>query len=227
MYIRGIRTMNQNARAPLIIVDNVERDLSFLDAFPIENITVLKDAASTAIYGMRGANGAILVTTKRGQAGKTNIDFTQEIGYQMLSNKMELQNSYNMALTRNQVRYLSGSDPMYTDEQIEKYRRVSNGETLEGVDRYRYFDTNWFEQLYRDAAPMYKTNMQISGGNNRARYYVSFSYLRQEGMWNETGTGWNENFDTQHTLNRWNLRSNIDIDVTKFFKCIIRFRWTY
>ena len=123
--------MNQNARAPLIIVDNVERDLSFLDAFPIENITVLKDAASTAIYGMRGANGAILVTTKRGQAGKTNIDFTQEIGYQMLSNKMELQNSYNMALTRNQVRYLSGSDPMYTDEQIEKYRRVSNGETLE------------------------------------------------------------------------------------------------
>lgn len=216
MYIRGIRTMNQNARAPLIIVDNVERDLSFLDAFPIENITVLKDAASTAIYGMRGANGAILVTTKRGQAGKTNIDFTQEIGYQMLSNKMELQNSYNMALTRNQVRYLSGSDPMYTDEQIEKYRRVSNGETLEGVDRYRYFDTNWFEQLYRDAAPMYKTNMQISGGNNRARYYVSFSYLRQEGMWNETGTGWNENFDTQHMLNRWNLRSNIDIDVTKF-----------
>ncbi|SHF50456.1 TonB-linked outer membrane protein, SusC/RagA family [Bacteroides luti] len=216
MYIRGIRTMNQNARAPLVIVDNVERDLSFLDAFPIENITVLKDAAATAIYGMRGANGAILVTTKRGQAGKTNINFTQEVGYQMLSNKMELQNSYNMALTRNQVRYLSGSDPMYTDEQVEKYRRVSNGETLEGIDRYKYFDTNWFEQLYRDAAPMYKTNMQISGGNNRARYYVSFSYLRQEGMWNKKGTSWNENFDTQHILNRWNLRSNIDIDVTKF-----------
>lgn len=216
MYIRGIRTMNQNARAPLVIVDNVERDLSFLDAFPIENITVLKDAAATAIYGMRGANGAILVTTKRGQAGKTNIDFTQEVGYQMLSNKMELQNSYNMALTRNQVRYLSGSDPMYTDEQIEKYRKVSNGETLEGIDRYKYFDTNWFEQLYRDAAPMNKTNMQISGGNNRARYYVSFSYLRQEGMWNKKGTSWNENFDTQHMLNRWNLRSNIDIDVTKF-----------
>ena len=101
---------------------------------------------------------------------------------------MELQNSYNMALTRNQVRYLSGSDPMYTDEQIEKYRRVSNGETLEGVDRYRYFDTNWFEQFI-GMRSMYKTNMQISGGNNRARYYVSFSYLRQEGMWNETGTG--------------------------------------
>lgn len=216
MYIRGIRTMNSNARAPLVIVDNVERDLSFLDAFPIENITILKDAAATAIYGMRGANGAILVTTKRGDAGKTKIDFTQEVGFQMLSNKMETQNSYNMALTRNRVKYLDGASPMYTDEQIEKYRRVSNGETLEGMDQYRYFDTNWFDELYRETAPMYKTNLQISGGNERARYYVSFSYLRQEGMWNDKWTNYNKNYNTGHTLNRWNLRSNIDIDVTKF-----------
>ena len=70
MYVRGLRTMNTNARSPLIIVDNVERDLSFLDAFPIESVTVLKDAAASALYGMRGANGVILVTTKRGEAGK-------------------------------------------------------------------------------------------------------------------------------------------------------------
>ena len=215
MYIRGIRTMNKSARSPLVIVDNVERDLSFLDAFPIENITILKDAAATAIYGMRGANGAIIVTTKRGAAGKTKIDFTQEIGFQTLSNKMENQNAYNMTLTRNQVKYLSGQDPMYTDEQIEMYRRVSNGEKLEGIDQYRYFDTNWFDELYRDAAPIIKTNLQISGGNSRARYYVSFSYLRQEGMWNNESTHYNDNFSTQHVLNRYNLRSNIDIDVTK------------
>ena len=95
MYIRGIRTMNANARSPLVIVDNVERDLSFLDAFPIENITILKDAAATSIYGMRGANGVIMVTTKRGEAGKTKIDFTQEVGFNTLSNTMETQNSYN------------------------------------------------------------------------------------------------------------------------------------
>ncbi|WP_297328129.1 TonB-dependent receptor [uncultured Bacteroides sp.] len=215
MYIRGIRTMNSGARAPLVIVDNMERDLSFLDAFPIESITILKDAAATAIYGMRGANGAILVTTKRGSAGKTNIDFTQEVGFQMLSNKMENQNSYNMAMTRNRVKYLDGQNPMYTDEQIEKYRRVSNGEELEGIDKYRYFNTSWADELYRETAPMYKTNLQISGGNQRARYYVSFSYLRQEGMWNEKWTNYNKNYNTGHTLNRWNLRSNIDIDVTK------------
>lgn len=218
MYVRGIRTLNSNARNPIIIVDNVERDISFLDAFPIETVTVLKDAAATAIYGMRGANGVILVTTKRGQSGKTNIDFTQEVGFQTLTGKVETQNSYNMALTRNQVRYLSGQDPMYTPEQIEMYRRVCNGEELEGMDKYRYFNTNWFEQLYRETAPVVRTNLQISGGNNRARYYVSFSYLRQEGMWNDKWTSYNERFNTQHVLNRWNLRTNLDINVNKYLK---------
>lgn len=216
MYIRGIRTMNTKARAPLVIVDNVERDLSFLDAYPIENITILKDAAACAIYGMRGANGAILVTTKRGQAGKTNINFTQELGYQTLSGVPENQNSYNMALTRNQVSYLDGGKPVYSDSDIEMYRRVSNGETLEGMNRYKYFNTNWNDVMFRDAAPQYKTNLSISGGNARARYYVSFSYLRQEGMWNSDYTGMNDGYSTQHALNRYNLRSNIDIDVNKF-----------
>lgn len=217
-FIRGIRTMNMSARSPLVIVDNVERDLSFLDAFPIESITVLKDAAATAIYGLRGANGVIMVTTKRGEAGKTKIDFTQEVGFNTLSNTMEMQNSYNMALTRNQVRYLSGMAPMYSDEQIANYKFVSEGGRFADNDirRYQYFNTSWADQLYRDAAPQYRTNLQISGGNHRARYYVSLSYLRQEGMWNKEGTEMNANFSTQHLLNRWNLRSNIDIDVSKY-----------
>ena len=218
MYIRGIRTMNSSARNPLIIVDNVERDLSFLDAFPIDNITVLKDAAATAIYGMRGANGAILVTTKRGERGKTKIDFTQEVGFQALTNKMENQNSYNMALTQNRVKYLNGQDPIWSPEQIAEYKFVSEGGQYadDDIRRYKYFNTNWFEQLYRETAPVYKTNLQLSGGNDIARYYVSFSYLRQEGMWNKTATDWNDHFSTDHTLNRWNLRTNIDINVNKY-----------
>lgn len=218
MYVRGVRSLNAAARNPLVIVDDVERDLSFLDAFPIETVTVLKDAAATALYGMRGANGVILVTTKRGEAGKTHINFTQEVGFQTLTGKVENQNSYNLALTKNQVRYLDGKDPVYSAEQIEKYRRVCEGETLEGMDRYRYFNTNWFDELYREAAPVVKTNLQISGGNQRARYYVSFSYLRQEGMWNKKGTNFNDRFSTQHVLNRWNLRSNLDINVNKYLR---------
>ncbi len=220
MYIRGIRTMNPSARNPLIIVDDVERDLSFLDAFPIENITVLKDAAATAIYGMRGANGAILVTTKRGVQGKTKIDFTQEVGFQMLTDKMENQNSYNMALTQNRVKYLNGQDPIWSESDIAEYKFVSEGGRYadDDIRRYKYFNTNWFDQLYRESAPVLKTNLQISGGNDVARYYVSFSYLRQEGMWNSTATSKNGHFSTDHTLNRWNLRTNIDINVNKYLK---------
>lgn len=216
MYIRGVRTMNAGARSPLVIVDNVERDLSFLDAYPIESITILKDAAACAIYGMRGANGAIIVTTKRGQAGKTNISFTQEVGFQTSAGIPESQNSYNYALSRNQAAYLDGKAPEYSDEDIEYYRRVSNGEQLEGMAQYKYFNTNWHDTMLRDAAPQYRTNMSISGGNARARYYVSFSYLRQEGLFNTKWTEWNEGYSTQNVLNRYNLRSNVDIDVNKF-----------
>lgn len=216
MYIRGIRTMNTGARSPLVIVDNVERDLSFLDAYPIETITILKDAAASAIYGMRGANGAVIVTTKRGQAGKTNINFTQEFGFQTLTGLVENQNSYNMALTRNQIAYLDGQDPVFSEEDIEYYRRVSNGEELEGMAKYKYFNTNWYDELYRKTAPQMKTNLSVSGGNARARYFLSFSYLRQEGMWNEKWTDYNDGFSTQHVLNRYNLRSNIDVDVNRF-----------
>lgn len=145
-----------------------------------------------------------MVTTKRGNAGKTKIDFTQEIGFQTLANKMEVQNSYNMAMTRNQVRYLSGMDPMYTDEQIANYKYVCDGGTFgdDDIRKYQYFNTSWADQLYRSSAPQYRTNLQLSGGNQRARYYVSFSYLRQEGMWNTEGTEMNSNFSTQHVLNR-------------------------
>lgn len=218
MYIRGPRTMNYglNVRSPLVIVDNVERDLSFLDAYPIESITIVKDAAATAIYGMRGANGAILVTTKRGQAGKTKISFTQEFGFQTSAGIPETQNSYNYALTRNQAAYLDGKNPEFSDEDIEYYRRVSNGETLEGMAKYKYFNTNWHDVMLRDLAPQMRTNLSVSGGNNRARYYLSFSYLRQEGLLDSKWTEWNDGYSTQETLNRFNLRSNVDIDVTRF-----------
>ncbi|MCD7936824.1 MAG: TonB-dependent receptor [Tannerellaceae bacterium] len=215
LYIRGLRTMNAGARSPLIIVDNVERDLSFLDAYPIETISILKDAAATAIYGMRGANGVVLVTTKRGNAGKTKIDFTQEIGFQTLSGLPRQQNSYNYALTVNQARYLDGLQPLYSDQEIEYYRQAVEG-TLDPSLQYKYVNTDWYDVMLRDRAPQYKTNLQISGGNQTARYYVSFTYLRQEGMYNTDWTEYNDGYSTQHVLNRYNLRSNIDVDVTSF-----------
>lgn len=215
LFIRGLRTMNNSARAPLIIVDNMERDLSFLDAYPIESVTVLKDAAATAIYGMRGANGAILVTTKRGEAGRTKVSFNQEFGFQTAAGIPESQNSYNYALTRNQARYLDGLLPEFSDEDIENYFQVSNG-TLDPALRYKYFNTNWHEVMLRDLAPQHRTNLSLSGGNNRTRYFVSFSYLRQEALFDKKWTEWNEGYSTQQVLDRFNLRSNVDINVTDY-----------
>ncbi len=214
MYIRGLRTMNSSARSPLIIVDDVERDLSFLDAYPIDKITVLKDAAASAIYGMRGANGVILVTTKRGQAGRTRITFNQEVGFNMASGIPMQQNSYNYALTMNQARYLDGLDPAYTNADIQHYKEAVDG-TLDPSLRYKYISTNWYKELLRERAPQNRTNLTINGGGESVRYFVSFSYLNQEGLYNEKYTEWNEGYSTQHRLDRYNLRSNIDIDITK------------
>lgn len=214
LYVRGIRTMNSSARSPLIIVDDMERDLSFLDAYPIKSISILKDAAATAIYGMRGANGVVLVTTKRGKPGRININFTQEFGFQTASGIPESQNSYNYALTYNQARYLDGLTPAFSDEDIQHYKEASDG-TLADEYKYKYFNTNWNKILLRDLAPQYKTNLMVSGGNRAVRYFVSFSYLRQEGLYNSKWTNWNDGYSTQHTLNRYNLRSNVDIDVNK------------
>jgi TonB-linked SusC/RagA family outer membrane protein len=215
LYIRGIRTMNSSARAPLIIVDNMERDLSFLDAYPIESITILKDAAAAAIYGMRGANGVVLVTTRRGAAGKTTVNFTQEFGYQAIAGIPESQNSYNYALTRNQALYLDGGLPEFSDEDIQHYYEVSKG-TLDPSLKYKYFNTNWHDVMLRDLAPQHRTNLSVSGGNDRTQYYVSFSYLRQEGLYDTKWTEWNKGYSTQHVLDRFNLRSNIDMNINKF-----------
>jgi TonB-linked SusC/RagA family outer membrane protein len=215
IYIRGLRTFNADARAPLIIVDDMERDLSFLDAYSIESITILKDAAATAIYGMRGANGVILVTTKRGTVGKTKVDFTQEFGYQTTAGIPESQNAYNYALSRNQALYLDGLQPEFSDEDIQHYYEAVNG-TLDPSLKYKYFNTNWHDVMLRDLAPQYRTNLSISGGNNRAKYFLTFSYLRQEGLYDTKWTEWNDAYSTQHVLDRFNLRSNIDVNVNKY-----------
>ena len=233
IYLRGLRTWTERtgsayptqpnstdaryaAQAPIFIVDGIERDISFLDAFPIDNVTVLKDAGSTAIYGMRGANGAILVTTKRGTPGKTRISFTQELGYQMLSGMPQNLDSYEYAKTVTRAQMLDGTPRTYTDEQIDGFRRAVEG-TLAPNERWKYLNTNYREEVLRKYSPLHRTNLNLSGGNESTRYFISFSYIRHEGVYNEKWTHWPEAGvpDTQLRSNRYNLRSNIDINVTK------------
>jgi TonB-linked SusC/RagA family outer membrane protein len=221
-YIRGLRTFGSqgsatgfggegddgNANRPLYIVDNVERDLTTMDAYSIENITVLKDLASTAVYGQRGANGVVLVTTRRGQAGRTRISLNQEFAFQSILKRPTFENSAEYAETMNRATELDGSTVMpYTQEDIDLFRS--------GESPWTHPNTDWYGLVIRDYAPQYRTNLNISGGNNTARYFVSMTYTKQESIYNKRWTRFNDEWSTDHTLDRWNFRSNIDVNVNK------------
>lgn len=197
-WIRGISSLNSSA--PLILVDGVERSMSDLSIEEIETISVLKDASATAVYGVRAANGVVLVTTRRGIAQKPVIDVKIESGISDLVHMPQLLDGANYMRLANEA---NGS-PIYTDEQIRM--------TADGTDPYLYPNVNWFDELFTK----YSTNSQVSvnvrGGGERARYYVTASYLRDNGnLYNNPATDYSTNIH----ITRYNFRSNIDMTLTK------------
>lgn len=205
IFIRGVSTFN-NA-SPLVVVDGVlGRDFAQLDANEVESISILKDASSTAVYGVRGANGVILVTTRRGKMGTPQISFTSELGYQSPIRLPKFLDSYNYALLYNEALGNDGLPAKYSDQDLEYYKI--------GADPYLYANTDWFGEFLKPYTPMYRANLNISGGGNKVRYFVSASALTQEGMYNFTDL--NE-YDSNAKFNRYNFRSNIDIDLNKNF----------
>ncbi len=218
LFLRGIRTIGtvdgggefegwneyRNSK-PIIIIDNVERDLTYLDAYAIESVTILKDHSASAIYGLKGANGAVIVTTKRGVAGKTQINVNIERGFQKELRPIEYESSYDYAQSLNRARELDRLPRVYTDEDLELFKNQTSPLT--------HPNTDWRDAVLRDYAPWYRANFNVGGGNTTARYFLSLTYLRQEGFYEKK---WAEyKYDSQHRVNRWNLRSNVDIDVSK------------
>lgn len=205
LFIRGVSTFN-NA-APLIVVDGVlGRDFSQLDPNEVESISILKDASATAVYGVRGANGVILVTTRRGKSGSPQISFSSELGYQSPIRLPQFLDSYNYALLYNEALGNDNLPTKFSDQDLEYYRI--------GADPYLYPNTDWFEEFMKPYTPMSRANLNISGGGDKVRYFVSASALTQDGIYNFTKL--NE-YDSNAKFNRYNFRSNIDIDLTKNF----------
>ena len=197
-WIRGISSLNSSA--PLVLVDGVERSMSDLSIEEIETISVLKDASATAVYGVRAANGVVLVTTRKGVAQKAQIDVKIESGISNLVNMPKLLDGANYMRLYNEA---YGSE-FYTPYQIQM--------TESKADPYLYPNVNWFDELFTK----YSTNTQVSvnvrGGGERARYYVTASYLRDNGnLYNNPDTDYNTNIN----ITRYNFRSNIDMSLTK------------
>ena len=193
LYIRGIATF-QGDTSPAFIIDGIERtsaDFARMDPNDIESINVLKDAASAAIFGMRGANGVIVITTKRGSSEKPTIKYSGNVSIQSPTRLPEFANSYDYARLYNQFM----GQEIYSAEALQKFKN--------GSDPINYPNTDWYDEMLSKNAIQHQHNVSVSGGTDKIRYYVSLGYLRQGGLW--------EDLDYK----RYNLRSNIDVDITK------------
>ena len=201
IFIRGQASLNGSN--PLVLVDGVERSFTQIDPNEVADITVLKDASATAVYGVRGANGVILVTTKRGKEGKTHISATTSWGLQTVTNFIKFANSATYAITFNRARLTDGSNPRFSDEVIQHFR--DHDQPL------IYPDVDWIDYMMKDMALQSQHNISVSGGNKVARYFVSLGMLDQDGLFKTLGEDPKSNFSYQ----RYNYRANLDINLGK------------
>lgn len=172
LYIRGRATVND--ASPLIMVDGIERDFSQIDPDEIESISVLKDASATAVYGVRGANGVILVTTKRGNSGKAKVSFSGEFGITQINRITKMVNAEEYATLMNEGLVNEGQAPKYTEHDMQLYRDQSSPFTHPDND---YID------MFTKLGTQQKYNVNVSGGNERLKYFVSLGYFHQNGTY--------------------------------------------
>ena len=198
--MRGQGTWNNSA--PLIQVDGVERSMSDIDPEEIESITVLKDASATAVFGVRGANGVVLITTKRGEEGKPKIDVSTSFSALTPTKMVEMADSYQYATYHNMMKKNDGAEPLFSQPILDKF--------LSGDDPIRFPNVRWTDYLMKKSTLQTKSNINISGGTKSVRYFVSLGLMTQGGLFKEFD--YDQDFD--YSYNRFNYRANLDLDVT-------------
>jgi TonB-linked SusC/RagA family outer membrane protein len=208
--IRGISTY-QGSTTPLIIVDDIEvtsDQVNALDPNEIENLSILKDASTTAVYGVRGANGVIVIKTRRGEAGKPQITVRNETGILSPTRPPEINDGYTtLNLLKEQVAEL-GLDPAVQYPQFFAGNNLNH--YLTNDDPYNHPFVNWWDVLLKKYSIQNRTNFDISGGTQKAKYFISLGALSQGGIYKDfsEGTGYNTNYN----YNRYNFRSNLDLN---------------
>lgn len=211
IIIRGASTWNGSD--PLVLVDGIERPMSSVDIGSVANISVLKDASATAVYGVKGANGVILITTKRGVEGKAKIDVGFNTTLKAPSKLPNKYDSYNALMLRNQsVEHELGVSPeswSYIRPQsfIENYRNQS---TLE--QRERYANVDWQDALFKKSTMSYNTNINVSGGTKFVKYFASADFVHEGDLFRVYDNG--RNYKSGYGYNRINVRSNLDFQIT-------------
>ena len=219
--IRGVGSLN--SAEPLVLVDGVERPFSQLDPNEIESISVLKDASATAVFGVRGANGVILVTTKRGEVGRASVTASASAAMQTISKFIDFTDSYTYGQMYNYTQitdalpmdqwpgtvaiadYTPYNDIVKFDHDVMEHFRTGDMPTT-------FPNTDWIDYIMKDVAWQEQANVNVSGGTERVRYFVSAGFLNQNSLFKTFSKNKNETFDYQ----RLNYRANLDINISKY-----------
>lgn len=206
LYVRGCGSLNNSLAKPLVLVDGVEREFSQIDPNEIESVSVLKDASATAVFGVRGANGVVLVTTRRGKSGKPQISVSTSLGLQQPISLVKQTGSYEFSRFWNIKKGLDGVTDkkfLFTPEQVEAYRT--------GSDPIMYPNMDWGDYIFNDVFLQSKNNVNISGGSDNVKYFISVGYLYQNGLLKQLP---GQKYDNNYRYDRYNYRANIDANLT-------------
>ena len=213
IYIRGIATFIGDNAKPLILVDGIERSISTLDPNEIESINILKDASSTAVFGIRGANGVVVITTKQGQDGaKPEVNFSSNFAWQNPTRLPQLLDAPDWATLRNEAAVNDGLPKPFSAWDLERYQK--------GDDPLFHPNIDWMKLVMKEYAPQQQYNLNVRGGSSSVRYFVSLGYFNQAGAY-KMGDFFKE-FSSNPEYKRYNIRTNLDIDWTKRFSTSIK-----
>ena len=202
IWIRGISTPNTSS--PLVLVDGVERSFNDIDPEDIESLTTLKDASATAVYGVRGANGVILIKTKPGKVGKPTVSADYYGSFTRFTKMVDLADGITYMNAANEAMRNDGIATKYTEDQIRN--------TIAGKDSYLYPNVDWLKEIFNDWGHNRRVNVNVRGGSEKVAYYASVSYFNETGM---TVTDKNINtYDSKMKYSRYNFTTNLNIDVT-------------
>ena len=203
-WIRGISTFGASSGA-LVLIDGVEGDLNLVDPEDIESFSILKDASATAVYGTRGANGVVLVTTKKGVAGKLKVNVKANVGLSYSPRMPEYVGAYEYATLANEAALSRGMNPIFSDVDMALFKN--------GMDPDLHPDVNWRDVILKDYTWNQQYHLSASGGGEVARYYMSMGFQNKEAIFKQD-KGINK-YDTNVNYKQYNFRANIEVNMTK------------
>ena len=209
IYIRGLRSISSSSQQALILVDGyVRKDANRISASDIESITILKDAAATALYGLRGGNGVVLITTKHGRIQPLTVSFDASVGIQSATRLPKYLGSYDYARLYNEASVNDGGLPKYDQYALDSY--------LNGDDPYNYPDVDWMDEFLKKSSVVQRYNVNVRGGTERVRYYASVGYVDNSGLYNVDKDA--NTYKTNANYENYSLRGNIEVNVNRRLK---------